>query len=122
MAIYEGHIRAFTGGDRAANRVIYDELATRVYVFAHGFVRQKDWAAAIMRASFVKLFVAHARLTSENAIANFLYLAARNACLNELRDIKTYIEESNGDLARRIMDVEDVYRLHKKLQDDKLRF
>lgn len=122
MAIYEGHIRAFTNGDKEAYWLIYDELASRIYVFAHSFVRQKDWAAAIMRDAFSKLFAAHARLSSENAIANFLYVAARNRCLSELLEVKTHREESDEDFTRRVMDAEEVYRLHKKLQDDKLRF
>jgi DNA-directed RNA polymerase specialized sigma24 family protein len=122
MAIYRGHIRAFNRGDKAAYHLLYDELSARIYVFAYSFVGQKDWAARVMRDAFSSLFAAHARLSSETAIANFLYIAARNRCLNELREVKMYCDASDEDFRRRVMDAEEVYRLHKKLEGDKLRF
>lgn len=75
-------------GDEAAFRYIMDRYFAIITNFARRFVTNIAVAEDVAEETFIKLWKDHKRAGSFQSIKAFLYITARNACLNELRKEK----------------------------------
>ncbi|MEP7374694.1 MAG: sigma-70 family RNA polymerase sigma factor [Chitinophagaceae bacterium] len=78
----------FTKGEVAAFNEIFNEFHHRIYVFCKYFVPAED-AEDITAEIFTRLWKMQKELNTIQNIRAFLYISARNASFNRLRDLKT---------------------------------
>lgn len=78
----------FNQGDNKAFTTIYEENYPTVYYFVRQFVPEREDAEDITAEIFVKLWKKRAGLDSIKNIQAFLYVTARNACIDFLRYTK----------------------------------
>jgi RNA polymerase sigma-70 factor (ECF subfamily) len=78
----------FTAGDVQAFSEVYKKLHQRIYFFCKNMV-PADEAIDITANCFSKLWVSHTQFNNTESIQAFLFIAARNNCLNYLNHIKT---------------------------------
>jgi RNA polymerase sigma-19 factor, ECF subfamily len=86
-------ILAFTQGDKSAFSAVYNRYYDEILYFTHKLTSSKEEAEDITIEIFLKLFKIHDRFTNEPNIKAFLYITARNNCLNYFRMVrqrKTY--------------------------------
>jgi RNA polymerase sigma-70 factor (ECF subfamily) len=82
----------FNHGDTGAFTAIYNSYYLTLYNFVRKFVPEKEDAEDITADIFVKLWRLHTRFDSINNIKAFLYITARNACLDFLRHLQRQSE------------------------------
>lgn len=75
-------------GDEVAFRYIMDRYFAVITNFAKRIVVNHAIAEDVAEETFIKLWNDHAKVGSFQSIKAFLYIAARNACFNELRKEK----------------------------------
>lgn len=75
----------FSEGDAGAFTAIYNEYYPTLYYFVKRFINEREDAEDITADIFVRLWKLHANFNSINNIKAFLYITARNTCLDFLR-------------------------------------
>lgn len=81
-------IAQFTRGDTEAFTAIYNAYYPTLYSFVKKFIPEREDAEDITADIFVKLWRMHANFDNIKNIEAFLYITARNACLDFLRQLK----------------------------------
>jgi RNA polymerase sigma-70 factor (ECF subfamily) len=81
-------LQAFTQGDKSAFSAVYNRYYDEILYFTHKLTSSKEEAEDITVEIFLKLFKIHERFTNEPNIKAFLYITARNNCLNYLRKLR----------------------------------
>ena len=81
-------LQAFTQGEKSAFSAVYNRYYEEILYFTHKLTSSREEAEDITVEIFLKLFKIHDRFTNEPNIKAFLYLAARNNCLNYLRKVR----------------------------------
>ena len=81
-------IAQFTRGDTEAFTAIYNTYYPTLYSFVKKFIPEREDAEDITADIFVKLWRMHANFDNIKNIEAFLYITARNACLDFLRQLK----------------------------------
>jgi RNA polymerase sigma-70 factor (ECF subfamily) len=111
---------AFTQGDKSAFSAVYNRYYDEILYFTHKLTSSKEEAEDITIEIFLKLFKMHERFTNEPNIKAFLYITARNGCLNYLRmvrqrktDRKDFSDNDNG--ANEIEDLESQHAIIESL-------
>src|SRR5690349_17019382 len=111
---------AFTGGDKSAFSTVYNRYYDEILYFTHKLTSSKEEAEDITIEIFLKLFKIHERFTNEPNIKAFLYITARNNCLNYLRmvrqrktDRKDFSDNESG--AHEIEDLESQHAIIESL-------
>jgi len=79
---------SFSKGDESAFETIYQAMNRQLIIFCRCFVSMED-AQDITADTFFKLWNMRSRWDTINNVKAFLYITARNACLNFLRSAKT---------------------------------
>lgn len=98
-----------TGGDRAAQRALYDAHVDRVYRLAFRMAGDDDLARDFTQETFIRAFQRLAEFRGESALSTWLHTIATTVSLNGLRRVRrigqreTTIEhaESLGSEVRR---------------------
>ncbi|MEC5145280.1 RNA polymerase sigma-70 factor [Chitinophaga sp. 212800010-3] len=75
-------------GDEPAFRYIMSRYFPIITGFAKRFISNHAIAEDVAEETFIKLWHHHERVTSFQSLKAFLYITAKNACLNELRKEK----------------------------------
>jgi RNA polymerase sigma-70 factor (family 1) len=78
-------IAGFQQGSKDAFAAVYNMHYSRLYGFIKKLVDDKEEAQDITAETFVKLWKLHARFNTQDNIKAFLYITARNACMDFLR-------------------------------------
>ena len=114
-------ILAFTQGEKSALSAVYNRYYDEILYFTHKLTSSKEEAEDITIEIFLKLFKIHERFTNEPNIKAFLYITARNSCLNYLRmvrqrktDRKDFSDSSEGG-ANEIEDLESQHAIIESL-------
>ncbi len=79
-------VDSFLLGDKSAFSIIYEKLKGEIYSFAYKMVKSRPEAEDITATVFEKLWKFRPKLESPGHLKNWLYVTARNKCLNTLRD------------------------------------
>jgi RNA polymerase sigma-70 factor (ECF subfamily) len=88
LDVQDDIILAFKRGDRAAFNIIYGQLRKPIITFCKYMVPIDD-AEDITSDVFVRLWKCREQWNSIKDVRAFLYVSARNACLNFLKQQKT---------------------------------
>jgi RNA polymerase sigma-70 factor (ECF subfamily) len=78
-------IAGFQQGDKDAFAAVYNMHYSRLYAFIKKLVDDKEEAQDITAETFIKLWKLHANFNTQENIKAFLYITARNACMDFLR-------------------------------------
>jgi RNA polymerase sigma-70 factor (family 1) len=116
----------FAAGNNLAFKYYFDQHHQTLFYISYKIVRDVTSAEDIVADSFQKLWENREKIRSEEHIAGFLRLVARNMSLNykkhegrklaseeELRYLSADLE--NADLARDMIEAEFTRRLHKAI-------
>jgi RNA polymerase sigma-70 factor (family 1) len=79
------HIIGFREGNKEAYAAIFNTFHTPIYYFIKKLVNDADEASDIAAETFIKLWKLRANFDTQQNIKAFLYITARNACLDYLR-------------------------------------
>jgi RNA polymerase sigma-70 factor (family 1) len=91
MAGYQDSIKLigdFCEGRREAFVELYDRYFEKLYITAFKLIRNKEEAKDITITTLNKLLSKHKDFDNLPQISAFLFVSARNRCLNYLRDMK----------------------------------
>jgi RNA polymerase sigma-70 factor (ECF subfamily) len=82
-----GHhiIAGFQQGSKEAFAAVYNMHYSRLYGFIKKLIDDREEAKDITAETFVKLWKLHANFATQENIKAFLYITARNACMDYLR-------------------------------------
>ncbi|WP_207514015.1 RNA polymerase sigma-70 factor [Longitalea luteola] len=82
-----GHhiIAGFQQGSKEAFAAVYHMHYSRLYGFIKKLIDDREEAQDITAETFVKLWKLHANFATQENIKAFLYITARNACMDYLR-------------------------------------
>jgi RNA polymerase sigma-70 factor (family 1) len=83
-------------GDEAAFRHVMDRYFPIITHFALRIVRDRAAAEDIAEETFIKLWQTRERTRNFQSIKAFLFIAAKNACINELRSEKSKVRRNEG--------------------------
>ncbi|NLR59136.1 RNA polymerase sigma-70 factor [Chitinophaga polysaccharea] len=78
--------------DQLAFKALYQQQVFRLYQFAFAFVKQRQPAEEIVNDVFVKLWEKRHQLDKIGQIRVYLYVAVKNAALNQLRRSSIFTE------------------------------
>ncbi|OQP44581.1 hypothetical protein A4H97_09440 [Niastella yeongjuensis] len=78
-------IVGFQQGSKEAFAAVYNMHYSRLYSFIKKLIEDREEAQDITAETFVKLWKLHANFNTEENIKAFLYITARNACMDYLR-------------------------------------
>ena len=78
-------ISDFQQGNKDAFTAVYNMHYSRLYFFVKKLIEDRDEAKDITAETFIKLWKLHDRFNTNENIKAFLYITARNACLDYLR-------------------------------------
>jgi RNA polymerase sigma-70 factor (ECF subfamily) len=106
---------SFSKGDESAFKAIYDALNRQLIHFCRCFVSMED-AKDIAAETFFKLWNMRSRWNTINNVKAFLYITARNACLNFLRSERTKIV--NEKKIAELLEREEKMILLSEIQSD----
>lgn len=79
------NINQFNTGDRKAFDKVYRYYSRALQYFAFSYVHDRGVAEEIVSDSMLKLWNSRERITTEQQIKAFLYIATRNACIDSIR-------------------------------------
>ena len=79
-------IDAFLQGDKAAFSTIYEGLKGEIFLFSYKILRSRVEAEDVSATVFEKLWTFRPNITSPTHLKNWLFITARNRCINTLRD------------------------------------
>lgn len=94
--------------DQLAFKALYQRLVFRLYQFAFAFVKQRQPAEEIVNDVFVKLWEKRHQLDKIGQIRVYLYVAVKNAALNQLRRSTIFTET----------DLDSLHVQHFRLEPD----
>jgi RNA polymerase sigma-70 factor (family 1) len=83
---------AFIQGDRKAFDNLYSQLSDQLITYCKNFVGYED-AQDIVAETFYKLWKSQQKWSSINNVKSFLYVSAKNSCLNLLKHQKVKAEK-----------------------------
>lgn len=83
-------------GDEAAFRYIVDRYFPIITHFALRIVTDRPSAEDIAEETFIKLWHNHSRVGDFQSVKAFLYITAKNACLNERRSAQNMVRRHKG--------------------------
>jgi RNA polymerase sigma-70 factor (ECF subfamily) len=119
--------KQFVAGNELAFKYYFDQYHQTLFYISYKIVREVETAEDIVADSFQKLWEYREKIRSENHMAGFLRLVARNMSLNykkhegrklaseeELRYLTDDLE--NTDLARDLIEAELIKNLHKAVE------
>jgi RNA polymerase sigma-70 factor (ECF subfamily) len=86
-------ITQFTRGESEAFTAIYNAYYPALYSFVKKFLPEREDAEDITADIFIKLWRMHTNFDHIKNIEAFLYITARNACLDFLRHLKRQTEK-----------------------------
>jgi len=89
-------------GEEAAFRHVMDRYFPIITHFALRIVRDRAAAEDIAEETFIKLWQTRERTGNFQSIKAFLFIAAKNACINELRSEKSMARRHEGFAANAI--------------------
>ena len=78
-------IAGFQQGNKEAFAAVYNMHYSRLYGFIKKIIEDREEAQDITAETFVKLWKLRANFNTEENIKAFLYITARNACMDYLR-------------------------------------
>lgn len=94
--------------DQLAFKALYQQQVFRLYQFAFAFVKQRQPAEEIVNDVFVKLWEKRHQLDKIGQIRVYLYVAVKNAALNQLRRSSIFTET----------DLDSLHVQHFRLEPD----
>ncbi|TWF39840.1 RNA polymerase sigma-70 factor (ECF subfamily) [Chitinophaga polysaccharea] len=94
--------------DQLAFKALYQQQVFRLYQFAFAFVKQRQPAEEIVNDVFVKLWQKRHQLDKIGQIRVYLYVAVKNAALNQLRRPAIFTET----------DLDSLHVQHFRLEPD----
>ncbi|NLR82244.1 RNA polymerase sigma-70 factor [Chitinophaga eiseniae] len=94
--------------DQLAFKALYQQQVFRLYQFAFAFVKQRQPAEEIVNDVFVKLWEKRHQLDKIGQIRVYLYVAVKNAALNQLRRPAIFTET----------DLDSLHVQHFRLEPD----
>jgi RNA polymerase sigma-70 factor (ECF subfamily) len=105
-------VDSFLQGDKSAFVTIYERLKGEIYMFTFKIVRSRPDAEDITATVFEKLWMFRPKLESPAHLKNWLFVTARNKCLNTLRDNQlTYeLNEETVNSSETVLDVTPLQR------------
>jgi RNA polymerase sigma-70 factor (family 1) len=83
-------------GDEAAFRYVMDRYFPIITHFALRIVHDRSAAEDIAEETFIKLWQTRERTRNFQSIKAFLFIAAKNACINELRSERSKVRRNSG--------------------------
>lgn len=86
-------MKAFREGDKNAFEKMYKRFHNRIFFFVRKKTNNREEAEEITSETFVRLWQLHNRFETLSNVQAFLFIAARNLCLDYLR----YIQKVAGD-------------------------
>lgn len=120
----------FVAGKSNAFREIYDRYYEKLYFISFRILRNKQEAQDIVLITLNKLFVRHAAFESLLQVNKFLYLSARNGCINAIRnrqrlarrhllsidpDVQAVTDELDAEFLAKLRQEQQVLELVKQL-------
>lgn len=103
MPSFAVDINAFNAGERKTFDGVYRYYSRPLQHFAFSYVHNQALAEEIASDSMLKLWNNRQQIRTEQQIKAFLYIATRNACIDNLRSSRTrpmqYLPEKIDDLA-----------------------
>lgn len=112
---YDKILREFREGKESALKQLYDLFFTPLCMYAYRFIAEDAAVLDIVQETFIKLWDRRDKFYSHYSLRAFLYISARNACLNELRAIKkqekVLLSENIEDERNDFIIEEEVFRL-----------
>lgn len=78
-------VKRLREGDETAFGFIYDRLSSRIYSFAHKFLKNREQSEEIVQETFLHLWVNRETLDEQYPISVLLYMIARRLSLNAIR-------------------------------------
>lgn len=119
-------ILAFKQGDRGAFNAIYDQMNKPILTFCKYMVPVED-AEDITAEIFFRLWKSHQTWDSINNIKAFLFISARNACINFIRqqkvrsaknkEIEVLMSESENMVLRAELESELISRIRQEIEN-----
>lgn len=118
-------LQEFRDGDPSSFNNIYQTFYGRIYYFVSNFIKNQMEAQDITLDTFVKLWRLRANYESIENIKGFLYLTARNACIDyfrgkqkrrEMEDHMLYLLQDEDSTKGLIITEEILAALYDKLQ------
>ena len=94
-------VEKFRDGDEKVFRRLFTALFPVVCSFAAKFLPASEAPEDIVQEAFIECWDQRAKFTGLDHIKSFLYLTARNKCLNKIKHVAVknkYIEENTRDL------------------------
>ena len=73
-------------GDKAAFECFYKRYKEALYWFCYRILRQHEDAEDATATTLAQLWLSREKMKELHHVRNFLYLVARNACIDQLRD------------------------------------
>src|SRR6202012_1139301 len=91
--VFADRLRA---GDEAAFRYIVDRYFPIITHFALRIVADRPSAEDVAEETFIKLWHNHSRVGNFQSVKAFLFITAKNACLNERRSSQNLLRRQQG--------------------------
>jgi RNA polymerase sigma-70 factor (ECF subfamily) len=79
---------SFTRGEKSGLSAVYNRYYDEILYFTHKLTTSREESEDITIEIFLKLFKLHESFTTEPNIKAFLYISARNNCLNYFRMLR----------------------------------
>ena len=83
-------IRGLNAGSSRSHEIIYERYFPRLIVYAYNIIENEDHAQDIASETIIKIFGRRDYFSSLSHLEGFLYITARNASINYLRDQKNF--------------------------------
>jgi RNA polymerase sigma-70 factor (ECF subfamily) len=120
-------IKEFRKGSENAFEQIYDLHHLRLYYFVLKLTGNREEAEEITSETFVKLWRLHARFSRLENIKAFLYITARNSCIDYIRSAKkvagemvdynyTLSEEDLSSFEQEVIEAELLEKIFKEIE------
>lgn len=103
------NINQFNTGDRKTFDKVYRYYSRALQYFAFSYVHDHGVAEEIASDSMLKLWNNRERITTEQQIKAFLYIATRNACIDNIRS------SSKQPIAKLPEDANDLFRVEPEV-------
>lgn len=121
-------ITDFKQGNKAAFEAVYDTYRSQLYYFIKRIVEERQEAEDIAAETFIKLWKLRANFETHQNIKAFLFVTARNACLDYLRSVERksssqqalqYIlsQDSDVTLSQDEIQAEVLKRIHNEIEN-----
>lgn len=87
LSIQEISRRIQVDEDVAAFNALYKQYMLKLLAFAHSFLDDREPAEEIVNDVFIKIWTGRKNLDQIKNLQVYLYVAVKNACLNQLRSV-----------------------------------